>query len=114
MDVSIAFYELLPDGKYFYLTRYLGRASYAQDKSKRQLLRPGKKELFPLADVRMVSRQIGKGSRLVIVLNGNKHPYEIINYGTGKDVNDETINDATEPLQIRWYNSSYIKIPIFK
>ena len=40
MDVSIAFYELMPGGKYFFLTRYLGRASYAKDNSSRQLLTP--------------------------------------------------------------------------
>lgn len=114
MDVSIAFYELMPDGKYFYLTRYLGRASYAKDNGKRQLLRPGKKETIPFDVTRMVSKQISKGSRLVIVLNVNKQPYEVINYGTGKDVNDETISDAKEPLQVKWYNDSYIKIPIWK
>lgn len=114
MDVSIAFYELMPDGKYFYLTKYLGRASYAKDNGKRQLLRPGKKENIPLAETRMVSKQIGKGSRLVIVLNVNKHPFEIINYGTGKEVNDETISDAKESLQVKWYNDSFIKIPVWK
>ena len=114
MDVSIAFYELMPDGKYFYLTRYLGRASYAKDNGKRQLLQPNKKETIPLAETRMVSKQISKGSRLVIVLNVNKHPFEVRNYGSGKDVNDETIADAKEPLQVKWYNSSYIKIPIWK
>lgn len=114
MDVSIAFYELMPDGKYFYLTKYLGRASYAKDNGRRQLLRPDKKETIPFDVTRMVSKQIGKGSRLVIVLNVNKHPFEVINYGTGKDVNDETINDAKEPLQIKWYNDSYIKIPMWK
>ena len=114
MDVSIAFYESMPDGKYFYLTRFLGRASYAKDHSKRQLLEPGKKETIPFSDVRMVSKLMSKGSRLVMVVNVNKHPYEIINYGTGKDVEDETINDAKEPLQIKWYNDSYLKVPIVR
>lgn len=114
MDVSIALYELTPDGKYFYLTRYLGRASYAKDMSKRRLLRPNKKESIPFDNTRMVSKQISKGSRLVIVLNVNKHPFEVINYGTGKDVNDETINDAKELLQVKWYNDSYIRVPILK
>src|SRR5262249_23678166 len=108
IDVSIAVYELMPDGKYFYLTRYLGRASYAKDKARRQLLQPGRKESIPVGDTRIVSKLIGKGSRLVVVLNVNKHPFEIVNYGTGKDVNDETIKDAGEPLQIKWYNDSYI------
>ncbi len=114
MDVSIAFYELMPDGKYFYLTRYLGRASYAKDNTKRQLLTPGKIENIPFDNTRLVSKQISKGSRLVIILNVNKHPYEVINYGSGKDVNDETIIDAGEPLKIKWYEDSFIRIPVWK
>lgn len=114
MDVSIAFYEQTPDGKYFYLTRYLGRASYAKDMSKRELLTPGKKESIPFDVTRLVSKQINKGSRLLIVLNVNKHPYDVINYGSGKDVNDETINDAGEPLKIKWFTDSFIAIPVWK
>jgi hypothetical protein len=37
-----------------------------------------------------------------------------VNYGTGKDVSDETIEDAQIPLQIKWYNDSIIKIPVWK
>jgi len=114
MDVSIGFYELKPDGKYFFLTRYLGRASYAKDKTQRHLLQPGKRDTIPLGDIRMVSKRINKGSRLVIALHVNKNPFEVINYGSGKNVYDETLDDAKEPLQIKWYNSSYIKVPILK
>lgn len=114
MDVSLAFYELMPNGKYFFLTRYVGRASYAIDNTQRQLLHPNKKENIPLHNTRFVSKKIGKGSRLVILLNSNKHPFEIINYGSGKPVSEETIEDAHEPLQIHWYNDSYIEIPIWK
>jgi putative CocE/NonD family hydrolase len=112
MDISAIFFELLPDGKYFYLTRYLGRASYAKDLSRRMLLRPGAKTLIPIADTRMVSKQIGKGSRLVVAIHINKNPFEVINYGSGKNVYDETIDDAKEPLLVKWYNDSYIKVPI--
>lgn len=114
MDISMALYELMPNGKYFFLTRYIGRASYAKNNSKRQLLKPNEKELIPIINTRLISRKISKGSKLVILLNINKHPFEIINYGSGKDPNDETINDAYEPLQIKWHNDSYIKIPIWK
>ena len=48
------------------------------------------------------------------MLNGIKHPFNQINYGTGKDVSEETILDAKEPLQIKWYTDSYINIPINK
>ena len=114
MDVSLALYELMPDGKYFFLTRYVGRASYAKDNTTRQLLHPNKKESIPFDNTRFVSKKISKGSRLVILLNINKHPFEIINYGSGKPVSDETMQDAGEPLQIKWHNDSFIKIPVWK
>jgi len=114
IDVSLALYELMPDGRYFFLTRYVGRASFAKDNSKRQLLQPNKKESIPFNNTRFVSKKINKGSRLVILLNINKHPFEIINYGSGKPVSEETIQDAGEPLQIKWHNDSYIKIPVWK
>jgi hypothetical protein len=34
-----------------------------------------------------------------------------INYGTGKDVSDETIADAGKPLTIQWLGDSFIDIP---
>jgi len=68
MDLSISFYEQMADGRYFFLSRYLGRASYANDNRRRNLLTPGKKE---------------------------------------------TINDVSEPLEIRWFDDSYIEIPIW-
>lgn len=114
IDVSLALYELMPDGRYFFLTRYVGRASYAKDNSNRQLLQPNKKEKIPFDNTRFVSKKINKGSRLVILLNINKSPFEIINYGSGKPVSEETMQDAGEPLQIKWHNESFIKIPIWK
>lgn len=114
MDISIMLYEQMPDGKYFFLTRYIGRASYAANPSKRQLLQPGHKETITFHNTRLVSKKISKGSRLVILLNVNKHPFEIINYGSGKEPADETIKDAGAPLHMEWHNKSYISIPIWK
>ncbi|NER13590.1 CocE/NonD family hydrolase [Leptobacterium flavescens] len=113
LDCSMVLYEQTPEGKFFKLTlAYVGRASLAKDKSKRQLLTPGEISSIPLGNVRMSSKKIGKGSRLVLVLNVNKHPHAQINYGSGKDVSDETIADAKTPLKIKWYNDSFIEIPI--
>lgn len=114
LDISLALYEQLPNGTYFFLTRYIGRASYSANPSQRQLLRPGRKETIALRNTRLVSKKIGKGSRLVVVLNVNKHPFEIINYGSGKEPATETLKDAGEPLRIEWHNDSFIKIPILK
>jgi predicted acyl esterase len=112
MDIGVVLYEVLPDGRYFHLSYYLGRASYAKDMSKRKILTPGKIETIPFERTRMVSRQINKGSRLLVALNINKNPFAQINYGTGKDVSDENIADAMEPLKIKWYNDSFIQIPV--
>ncbi|WP_228443207.1 hypothetical protein [Chryseobacterium nematophagum] len=43
-----------------------------------------------------------------------KTPYYQINYGTGKDVSDETILDAKELLEIKFYNDSYIDVPVIQ
>lgn len=114
MDVSIALYELMPDGKYFYLTRYIGRASYAKNNAKRQLLKQNKLQNITFKNTRFISKKISVGSRLVILLNINKHPFEILNYGSGKEVSDETIKDANEPMEIKWNNDSFIEIPIWQ
>lgn len=113
MDLSISFYEQLADGRYFFLSRYLGRASYAKDNTQRNLLTPENKEAIPLNASHIISKKINEGSRFVVVLNVNKHPFEIINYGSGKQPAFERINDAGEPLEIRWFNYSYIEIPIW-
>lgn len=114
MDVSLALYEQMPDGTYFFITRYVGRASYAKNNAYRQLLHPGTKENIPFSNTRFVSKRIGKGSRLVVLLNINKHPFEVINYGSGKPVSEETINDAGVPLRIQWHNNSYIQVPVWR
>lgn len=108
------FYEVMPSGKYFHLSYFIGRASYARDMSVRKLLTPGSVESIPFERVRMVSCQLSKGSRLLVVLSIYKNSFAQINYGTGKDVSDESIADATIPLQIKWYNDSYVKVPIWK
>ncbi|HEY4876590.1 MAG TPA: hypothetical protein VIH86_13515, partial [Puia sp.] len=90
------------------------RASHAKDRSKRQLLHPGKKEIIPVTNTFFTCKQLHKGSRLIVLLGMNKNPDWEINYGTGKNVSDETIKDGAIPLQVKWYNSSYIKIPVLK
>ncbi|TCD18634.1 CocE/NonD family hydrolase [Pedobacter psychrodurus] len=110
MDVGLVLYEVTPSGEYFQLSYYLGRASYAYDMSKRKLLKPGKLETMPFYRSRVFSRQLQKGSRLLLVLNIDKNPFAQINYGTGKDVSKETIGDAGIPLKIKWSTRSFIDL----
>ncbi|GAB4043892.1 CocE/NonD family hydrolase [Spirosoma litoris] len=112
MDIGVVLYEVTPQGEYFALSYFLGRASYARDASRRQLLRPGAWETIPFSKTRFVSRKVSKGSRLLVVLNIDKNSFAQINYGTGKDVSQETIKDAGKPLTIQWSTDSYIQIPI--
>ncbi|HVW95099.1 MAG TPA: CocE/NonD family hydrolase [Mucilaginibacter sp.] len=112
MDIGVVLYEVMPDGRYVELSYYLGRASYARQIETRQLLRPGTKEIIPFTRTRLVSRLLHKGSRLMIVLNIDKNPFAEINYGTGKQVSEESIKDAGEPLKIWWMNDSYVDISL--
>jgi len=114
MDYSVVLFEQMPNGKYFYLTYFMGRASYVRDNTKRRLLIPGSKTALPFTNTYITSRLLSKGSRIVAIVGINKSPFEQINYGTGKDVNDETIKDAKAPLQIKWFTDSFIKIPVWK
>ena len=114
MDIGLALYEVMPNGALFQLSSYTGRASYATDMTVRHLLTPGKVESIPFDRTRLVSRRLSKGSRLLLSLNVNKNAFAQINYGTGKDVSDEDMNDAKVPLHIRWRSDSFVKIPIWK
>ena len=93
MDIGLVLYEVMPDGQLFHLSYFLGRASYAKDMSERKLLTPGKVEAITFDRTRLVSRP---------------------NYGPGKDVSDEDIYDSKPPLQIKWLNDSFVRIPIRK
>lgn len=112
MDIGVVLYELTAEGKYFQLSYFLGRASYLRDATKRHLLRVNKKESLPFEKSRLISKKLEKGSRLVVVLNIDKNPFAQVNYGTGKDVSKETIQDAKSPLEIKWFNDSFIEVPI--
>lgn len=113
-DIGVTLYEVLPNGQYFHLSYFIGRASYAKDITKRNLLKPGKVEVIPFTNTHLVSKQLSKGSRLLVVLNVNKNPFSQLNYGTGKEVSEETIADANGPLEVKWYNNSFIEIPVLK
>jgi hypothetical protein len=110
LDVGLALYEMLPDGRLFQLTYYTERASYAADMSARHLLTPGKEAAIPFEQDYLFSRWVTKGSRLLLTVNVNKNAFAEINYGTGGDVAREDIHDAGAPMQVDWLTSSYIRL----
>lgn len=110
-DYTVTVYEAMPDGQLFHLGFSLNRASFARDATRRHLLTPGKQARLPFATT-LVSRRMLPGSVLLVLVDANKHPNAQVNYGTGRDVSDESIADAGAPLEIRIGGGSYVDIPI--
>jgi uncharacterized protein len=110
-DFEIALYELTPDGQYVQLAYDFERASLVEDRTRRVLLEPGVPRRLKFQASLLMSRKFQKGSRLIVLLEAIKTPAAQINYGTGKDVSDETIADAGPPLTIKWLGDSFIDIP---
>lgn len=113
-DYGVTLYEVRPDGTYFHLSYTIGRASYANDITKRQFLHPNTITTIPFTNTHLVSKKLRQGSRLLIHLNVNKNPFSELNYGSGKETRKETISDAKIPLKIKWYTKSFVEIPIWK
>lgn len=112
MDIAMVLYEITPSGQFFHLSWTVQRASFAKDPTQRELLVPNVPQTIPLDNTHLVSRQLSKGSRLLVALTINRSPYYQINYGTGKDVSTESIADAKEPLVVQWLGESTVTIPI--
>jgi putative CocE/NonD family hydrolase len=115
LDLTVAVYEQLASGDYLALfdPAYSFRASYSADRSHRHLLKDGERQQLSFETERLVSRRLQAGSRVVVVLGVSKTPELQINYGGGDDVSAETLEDnGAPPLEIHWYNSSYIELPV--
>jgi len=114
VDLNIVMYEQLADGDYVRLFNpaYELRLSYARDRVHRHLLKAGERQQLAFEVERMTSRLIQANSRIVVAVRVAKRPDREINYGTGGDVSEESIADGKVPLRIRWYNDSYIELPV--
>jgi hypothetical protein len=113
-DFNVGLFELTAKGEYLQLAPYWARASYVADLRHRHLLTPGKRQHLDFKSIRLMSRKVAPGSKLVVVLSVIKGTGQQINYGTGKDVSDETIADAKVPLKIRWFGGSYVDLPVWR
>ena len=113
-DLEVRLFELSADGDYFLLAPYWSRASSVQDLTHRQLLVAGQRQSLDFRSVRLMSRQLKAGSRVVAVLSVIKEPGREINYGTGMVVVDESIADAAAPLQINWFGASYLDLTVHR
>jgi hypothetical protein len=113
-DLEVRLFELSAAGDYFQLAPYWSRASSVQDLTHRHLLSAGKRQSLDFSSIRLMSRMLKAGSRVVAVLSIIKEPGREINYGTGKEVVDESIVEAKTPLQISWFGGSYLDLPVHR
>jgi uncharacterized protein len=111
-DFEIDLYKLTSEGEYLQLAPYWVRASYGHDRTERNLLTPGERTRLDISSIRLMSSRFEPGSRLVAVLSVIKESGREINYGSGRAVIDETIQDAGTPLEIKWYGDSYLDVPV--
>ncbi len=113
VDLYAMLFEQLSSGEYVHLFNPAieMRASYAHDPVHRRLLQAGVRQSLTVRSDRIVARQFRAGSRLVLVFGVMKRPDREVNYGTGNDVSEESIADAST-LKIRLYSSSYLEMPI--
>lgn len=114
-DFVVSPYELTAYGQYLQLPPYSSRASHVASLSTRRLFVPGRRERLDFtSSLRPLGRRLGRGSRLVVVVSVIKNSMQQINYGTGRDVSDESLADAAEPLRIRWLGGSYVDFPVHR
>ena len=111
VDLSVSLYEQTASGEYQLLFEpYDFRASYAGHRVHRRLLRAGERQLLAFTAERVTARKLAAGSRIVLLIGLNKRPDRQINYGSGKDVNSESIADAARPVRVRWHVRSHVEI----
>jgi hypothetical protein len=114
LDLTVALYELLPDGSYFHLFAPAEefRASYLHDPARRRLLAAGAPESLDFTSARITAVRIESGARLVMVLRVSKRPDHEINYGSGRPVSGESIAAAHTPIKLSLLRGSYLNLPI--
>ncbi|WP_198082789.1 CocE/NonD family hydrolase [Variovorax sp. E3] len=111
VDFNVSLYAQTESGEYQLLfDPYDFRASYAGHRVRRRLLRAGMRQLLAFTAERVTGCRLAAGSRIVLVIGINKRPDRQVNYGSGKDVNSETIADARWPVRVRWHARSYVEI----
>jgi hypothetical protein len=114
LDLTVALYELLPDGNYFHLFAPAEefRASYLRDPARRRLLASGAGEWLAFTSRRVTAVRVESGARLVMVLRVSKRPDHEINYGSGRAVSAESIAAAHAPVRLSLLRGSYLDLPI--
>ena len=114
LDLTVALYELLPDGNYFHLFAPAEefRVSYLRDPGRRRLLAPGTGAALDFTGRRITAVRIESGARLVMVLRVSKRPDREINYGSGRAVSGESVAAGRTPVSLSLLRGGYLDLPI--
>ncbi len=112
VDLRVSLYEQLADGSFQAISDpYEFRASYAADRTTRHPLARNERQKLAFRSEQIASRQLQAGSRVLLLVAVNKRVDRQINYGSGKDVSEETIADAKHPLKLQWYGG-FVDLPM--
>lgn len=112
LDFAVTLFDITSDGKWVQLSYDWERASQLKDPGRRWLLHPGRRTRLIIKARRTTSRLLAAGDRLAVVIAVVKQPGEEINYGSGRPVEVETIDDANAPLRVRWWGDSWVDVPV--
>jgi hypothetical protein len=114
LDLTVALYELLPDGTYFHLFAPAEefRASYLRDPARRRLLAPDTAEWLAFTGRRITAVRVESGARLVMVLRVSKRPDRETNYGSGRVVSGESAALGRTPVRLSLLRGSYLDLAV--
>ena len=113
-DIMLSWWEEDSDGKMWPLSQTVQRLSYSFSTSKRALWIKEKIYQVNLDNAYWMSKQLNKGSRLVMTLSPLADMQWEKNYGSGKDVSTETKQDGRPALLKIYINKKFpsnIKLP---
>jgi hypothetical protein len=115
VDLTLALHEQRPNGDRIPLfdPPIAFRASYAADRTQRRLLQPGKRQRIELRSERLTSHRVPAGSRLMLTVSVIERADRQINYGSGKDVSEETAADGRQPLKLSLHAGSYLEVSLY-
>lgn len=104
LDLSIALYELLPSGDYFELFA-------PPDERCASGVGEGRRSIVYRSD-RLTSAELATGSRLVVVLGADAPAAERPGGCPARSVAAPSRTHPPVPFDVRWYDGSFIEIPI--
>jgi putative CocE/NonD family hydrolase len=116
-DFQATLYEIMPDGKSISLASDRLRARFRESLREEKLVKPGEILKYEFGGFYWFSRYVAKGSRLRLVITCPNSIYTQKNYNSGKNVIEETGQDArTAHITVHHdaTHPSYLELPLGK